>query len=184
MLGGGMSQENNQNLTKPGQDEGFEPCIGCGALVLKSNNLSHQYIGASPGCWVVFKEVLAKEYEEFNYPRINRLTIDTYAAQHPGTQSKQSIKSVVVHLIGLHLLLDLNFGAHQTTKALHKVIRTSQDFHWLEPPTFLGAVTILDVQGAENLKDHTDRVHIWAHAVWQAWQPHHDQIRLWANLDY
>ena len=173
-----MVSKNNQNLTNPN----FEPCYGCGAQVPKSNGPTHEYIGASPGCWAVFGEVLSKEYEEYDYPPVHRLTVDTYAAQHPGSPSKQTIQSVAVHLIGLHLMLDLTFDAYKTSKALNKAAGTSQDYRWLEPPGTLGSLTILDVHGAEDLKDHTDRVHIWAHAVWQAWQPHHDQIRLWADF--
>jgi hypothetical protein len=172
-----MPNKNNQNLTKAN----FEPCYGCGALVPISDGPTHRYIGASPGCWAVFGEVLAREYEEYNYPPVHRLTVDTYAAQHPGSQSEQAIQSVAVHLIGLHLMLDLSYDAHITTNILSKAAETSQDYHWLEPPESLGGMTILNIQDAENLKVHTDRVHIWAHTVWQAWLPHQDQIRLWAQ---
>ena len=173
-----MPRKNNQNQTKPK----IEACFGCGALVPKKKGPTHQYIGASPGCWEKFGEVLAKEYDEYNYPPVNRLTVDTYAAQHPGTPSKKSIQSVAIHLIGLHLMLDLNYESHQATRILRQAAETPQDFHWLELPPSLGSLTILDVEGAENIKDYTDRVHIWAHTVWQAWQSHHEQIRAWTDL--
>ena len=172
-----MPNINYHKLTK----SNLEPCYGCGALVLKSDGPTHSYIGASPGCWAVFEEVLAKEYEEYNYPPVHRLTVDSYAAQHPGSPSAQTIQSVAVHLIGLHLMIDLHYDADIATKILGKAAEDSQEYHWLEPPISLGGMTILDIQGTENLKAHTDRVHIWAHTVWQAWGPHQDQIRLWAQ---
>jgi hypothetical protein len=178
-----MPTKNNQIQTDSNKNNELEPCYGCGAQVQKSDGSTHGYIGASPGCWAVFGEVLAKEYEEFNYPPVHRLTVDAYAAQHPGKPSRQTIQSVAVHLIGLHLMLDLIHDADWATKTISKVVQNSQDFHWLEPPSSLGGMTILDVYGTENLKDHTDHVYNWVHAVWHAWQPHHAQIHAWANWD-
>lgn len=176
-----MPKKNNQIQTEPvGQNE-IEKCISCAAQVRKSNGPTHRYIGASPGCWAIFGEVLAKEYGDYRYPQVHRLTIDVYAAQHPGKPSKQSIQSVTVHLIGLHIMLDQNFDAQWTTKAIKKASQFSENYVWLEPPASSGELTILDVQGAANLKEHTDRVHIWAHSVWRAWESHHEQIRLWAK---
>jgi hypothetical protein len=173
-----MPRKNNQKLTK----SKIEPCFGCGASVPKKNGPTHEYIGASAGCWELFGELLAKEYEEYNNPPAHRLTVDTYAAQHPGSPSKKSIQSVAIHLTGLHLMLDLNYEAHRATQLLNQAAESSQEYHWLEPPQSLGSLTILDVQDAENIKEHTDRVHIWAHTVWQAWQSHHEQIRAWTEL--
>lgn len=173
-----MPRKNNRKITKPK----LEPCVGCGAQVPKKQGPTHEYIGASPGCWELFGQLLAKEYEEYNYPPVHRLTVDTYAVQHPGSPSKKSIQSVAIHLIGLHLTLDLNYEAHHATQLLGQAAETFTEYHWLEPPPSLGSLTILDVQGAANIKEHTDRVHIWAHTVWQAWQPHHEQIRAWTEL--
>src|SRR5436190_1879442 len=43
------------------------PCIGCGVLTPDADGPTHPYLGASPGCWAVYGEVLAREYGE--YPR-------------------------------------------------------------------------------------------------------------------
>lgn len=177
---GMMAKKYNQNQTKNNK---VELCFGCGAEVIKFDGPVHSYIGASPGCWAVFSEVLEREYKEYNYPPVHHLTVNTYASQHPGRPSRQSIQSVAVHLIGLHLMLDLNFSADRTMEIIGRAAQKPKDFHWLEPPSTMGGLTILDVYKTKNLKDHTDRVHIWAHAVWQAWQHHHEQIRAWAKFD-
>jgi len=176
-----MPNKNNRNQTELVEKNEFEPCIGCAAQVPKSNGPTHRYVGASPGCWAIFGGVLAKEYGEYGYPQVHRLAVDAYATQHPGTPSKQSIQSVAVHLIGLHLMLDQNFDAQWTTKAIKRAAQFSENYVWLAPPASSGELTILDVQGAANLKEHTDRVHIWAHSVWRVWESHHEQIRLWAT---
>ena len=71
-------------------------CYGCGATVDDTNEITHKYIGAVPGCWQVYTHILAKEYGEYGYPElVHRLTVDTYAIQHPehpGQRSKQAIQ--------------------------------------------------------------------------------------------
>ena len=74
-------------------------------------------------------------------------------------------------------MLDLNYCADRTMKFIGRAGLKTKEYHLLEPPSTMGGVTILDVKKARNLKDHTDRVHIWAHAVWQAQLHHHEQIR-------
>lgn len=74
-------------------------CYGCGALVPNfEGSTPHPYIGASAGCWSIYGEILAKEFGEYEYPSIHRLTVDAYCVQHPGTSSRKSIQSVAVHL--------------------------------------------------------------------------------------
>jgi hypothetical protein len=57
-------------------------------LVKNKPGKPHKYIGAVAGCWEIYGEILAKEYGEYGYPELtHRLTVDTYAVQHPGTPS-------------------------------------------------------------------------------------------------
>ena len=57
---------------------------------------------------------------------------------------------------------------------------SSAGFVWLEPPRFLGRLTVLDVRAARDLDEHTRRVNDWAGSVWAAWSLHHATIRGWA----
>ena len=118
-------------VLKDGGEVGTEPCIGCGAIVPRTDGPTHRYLGASPGCWAVYGEVLAREYQEPTYAVVHRMTVDAYAVQHPGTSSPQTIQSVVVHLISLCLMLVM-----QQAKRRH-----GDDFLWLDPPDSLGATT-------------------------------------------
>ena len=157
-------------------------CIGCGAPVPDSHGPTHPYIGASPGCWAVFGEVLAKEYGEYGYPAVHRLTVDTYAVQHPGTPSRQSIQSVAVHLIGLYLALERGREPHVITEALGRAVqRGRSEFVWLEPPASQGSVTVLDIVRAGDLAEHQALVGHWARLVWAAWAAHHATVRSWAE---
>ncbi len=83
-------------------------CVGCGALFEDREGPTHRYMESSPGCWALYGEVVAREYLDFlAYGALHRLTVDTYAAQHPGLLSPQSIQSVALHLMSLSLVLVL-----------------------------------------------------------------------------
>jgi hypothetical protein len=155
-------------------------CPGCGALVPESDGPAHRYIGASPGCWAVYGEVLAREYEDVRYGRVHRLTVDAYAAQHPGVPSPQSVQSVAVHLLALHAIFERGVPLPQAKQVLQEAVKRKREFRWLDPPGFLGEVTVLDVHAATDPEQHEVRVHQWARAVWQAWAEHHHTIRSWA----
>src|SRR5690349_15169292 len=65
-------------------------CVGCGAMVPDIDGPTHRYLGASPGCWQIYGEVLAGKDGVMPH----RLLVDVYAAQHPGVEGKQSSQSV------------------------------------------------------------------------------------------
>ena len=130
----------------------------------------------------MYGEVLAREYEDYElYAPVHRLTVDAYAAQHPGEPSRLAVQSVAVHLIRLHFQLERDLPHTQASALMLRVSAHAEDsFTWLEPPEPLGAVTVLDVLTAESPADHAERVREWAQSVWEAWRPHHDTVRRWA----
>jgi hypothetical protein len=153
-------------------------CPGCGALVRDISGPTHAYLGASAGCWAVFGNILAKEYGEYRYPEpTHRLTVDTYAVQHPGTPERRSIQSVNGHLVSLFLVLERGLSAPEATRAMGQVLEHAPEFSWLDPPVPNGRLTVLDVVGARDLDEHTNLVAAWARDVWAAWAPHHDTVR-------
>ena len=158
------------------------PCFGCGALVPETDGPTHGYLGASPGCWAVYGEVLAREYQDYAlYAPVHRLTVDAYAAQHPGEPSPQSRQSVGVHLIRLCLQLERGLPHEKANDAMLRISAHSDRFLWLDPPSQPGEVTVLDVHRTTNPPDHMDAVRRWARSVWDAWSPHHATVRRWAG---
>ena len=110
-------------------------CYGCAALVDNVIGKPHKYIGASQGCWNLYTEILAKEYGEYNYPEhTHRLTVDTYAIQHPGQPGRQSIQSVNIHLISLYSVLVKKMNGSNATKLIGEILQRDPAFEWLEPP--------------------------------------------------
>jgi hypothetical protein len=158
-------------------------CPGCGARVPAFSGPTHAYIGAAPGCWALYGEVLAREYSDFRYGRVHHLTADTYAAQHPGQKERRTIQSVAVHLIGLYLSLERGVEPGELTRVRQATADYSDNFHWLEPPASPGAITVVHVHsaGEDDADAHGRVVNEWAASVWQAWSAHHAQIRAWAQ---
>jgi hypothetical protein len=157
-------------------------CAGCGALVPDVPGPTHRYVCASPGCWAIYCEVLACEYADSRYGWVHRLTVDAYSAQHPGTPSPQSIQSVAVHLIGLHLVLERGYSTDQAREAVRRATAEKGAFRWLEPPGSLGSVTVMDVYRARDPAEHMGWVERWAGSVWESWAPHHATVRRWAEV--
>ena len=163
----------------------LRPCPGCGASVPDIDGPAHRYIGASPGCWAAYGRLSEREASDFRYMRSHQLTVDAYCAQHPGTPSPQAIRSVAVHLVGLHLQLEHETSTEGLYSARQRVASLGKegklDLAWLEPPASPGEVTVLDMLGTEGPVEYGQRALGWAEVVWGAWSEHHETVRRWAD---
>lgn len=156
------------------------PCE-CGAHVPYSDGATHRYIGAVAGCWAIYGEVLAREYENAMYMRFHHFTVDAYSLQHPGTPSPQAIQSVAVHLVSLYHQLELNSDIDTMRDAMRRITQRKGQLPWLEPPTSFGEITVLDIHAAATAEEHGQLVQQWATSVWEAWSAHHPIVREWAT---
>jgi hypothetical protein len=158
------------------------PCIGCGAILPEIDGPTHRYLGSSPACWAAYSEVLAREFADpALFKRVHRLTVDTYAVQHPGSPSPQSIQSVAVHLMSLCTLIEGASSSEWATKVIREAVREKGGFAWLEPPESMGPVTLVDVWRANGAAEHERAVREWASSAWEAWAAHHGTIRRWCS---
>ncbi len=155
-------------------------CLGCGAMVPDIDGPTHEYMLSAPGCWTIFGEVAAREYEHGS-PDLRRLTVDAYAVQHPGTTDRRAIQSVAVHLISLYWVLERGLTPHQATDKMRLALTDKSRFVWLEPPKSMGELTVVDVANAQDFAEHEVLVKRWARSAWEAWAAHHAQIRKWAR---
>lgn len=160
----------------------FLPCFSCGALVPNMDGPTHRYMLSSPGCWAFYGTLLARDYGEYNYPAVHRLSVDAYAVQHPGQPNKQTIQSVATHLIRLYYSLERGLSSAQVTKAIGRAAQFSDGFVWLDPPASMGRITVVDAANADGLEEYQRVSREWAQSAWEAWSAHHDQIRAWAKL--
>ena len=155
-------------------------CPGCGASFDAIEGPVHRYMESTPGCWAAFGRVLEREYSDTRYFGVHRLTVDTYAVQHPGRPSAQSIQSVGVHLIRLHLFVEQGLSAQRANDAMLVAARFKKSFVWLDPPPRF-ALTVTDVEAAATPQQHQQAVRDWAQSAWAAWSAHHGTVRRWAT---
>jgi hypothetical protein len=154
-------------------------CIGCGGLVPEIDGPTHRYLESSPGCWQVYGEVLSREYTDPAYAVWHRLTVDSYAVQHPGRPSPQTIQSVCVHLLSLCLVVERGADPKYATRVMGEALQPKGRFTWLTPPRSLGDVTVVDVAAASTVSAHVRAVRAWAESAWSAWAEHHETVRSW-----
>ena len=134
---------------------------------------------ASPECWSVFEEVLAVEFQNaVLFGQAHQLTVDTYAVQHAG--GRHPDKSVCVHLVGLHLVLERNVAPVKVPPLLQRLAKRASWPH-LDPPEERASLTVRDVALAGSPDAHAQRVREWAEQVWRAWSPHHEAARTLAE---
>ncbi len=156
-------------------DGALEICPDCGVTLPRADGTAHPYFGASASCWALYGEILAKEYSDPRYMKVHRMTVDAYAAQHPGKPERRAIQSVHIHLAGLYLVVEKQAPAAFVRRVIAE-LTMEPDLCWLEPPDSLGPITIFDVVRARSPEAHETIVTQWARAVWAAWQAHHSIV--------
>ena len=156
-----------------------ERCPGCGLVLEPVTGPTHAYLGASPACWALYGRVLAREFSDLRYARFHGTTVDAYAVQHPGVAEGRTIRSAALHLIRLHLTIELGEQQQKATEVMARVARSRLEFEWLDPPKPNGAITVSEVAATENPDEHIAGVQRWAADVWEAWAAHHERVRQW-----
>lgn len=139
-----------------------EVCEDCGAAVA----------GGKAGCLKLFEDILAREFGDFRYFKIHRLTVDAYSLQHPD-KYMLSGKSFAAHLTGMYAALEIE-DASAVNQSLLKWLNTQPK---IEKPARLpeqrGSLTIAFIHSAADADEHIERVREWAQDVWKAWSEHH-----------
>jgi hypothetical protein len=138
-------------------------CFSCKALVPDIQGPVHNYMDSAPGCWKYYVDILAKEYSpDFYNQDIHRITVDTFAVQHPGKKERKSIQSVNGHLISLYCLYEKKLSGKKATEVLARVVENESivdKFVWLEPPEFGGSKNVTDILKATNKEEHAYEIY-------------------------
>jgi len=143
-----------------------DACEDCGAFVA----------GGRDACLKLFEEILAREFSDYRYGRIHRLTVDAYSLQHPDKYMRSG-KSFAAHLTGMCAALE-----HQDAPALNQAVQRwlSTNPQVLKPahlPERRGALSITYIYSAADADEHVKRVREWARDVWGAWAEHQELAR-------
>lgn len=137
-------------------------CDACGAVVE----------GGKAGCMTLFETILAREFSDYRYGKIHRLTVDAYSLQH-SEEYMRSGKSFAAHLTGAYAAL----ASDDASSINHTVQKWLSKNPEIEKPPQLprqrGSLTIAFIHNATDVDEHIERVREWAHDVWDAWSEHH-----------
>ncbi len=121
--------------------------------------------------------ILAKDYSDFRYAKVHRLTVDAYCLQHPDIYMI-SPKSFAAYLTGMCCAM-----AYGNDPYLRRILQ-----QWLNgkkqlekpplPPHF-SSLTISHVTNAQDGAEHAKLVNEWAAEVWKAYAVYHDLAKNW-----
>lgn len=157
-----------------------ERCIGCGGLFSPVEGPIHDYMESSPACWRAFGVLLAAEYSAPELLPVHRLSVDTYAVQHPGGESRQAIQSVGLHLARLLVQIENPRPPKETNDVMRRFAGRKASLKRLTPPKEF-SMTIADVAPFVGGPLHAQKTRDWARAAWEDWREAHEYVREWAN---
>lgn len=136
---------------------------------------------SSPACFAAFTSVLAAEYSDPALLQTHRLTVDTYAVQHPGDRSdRRAVQSVGLHLARLYVQIESERPPLETNAVMLDFSQHKSSLVVLNPPTAFRA-TIADVLPVCGTPDHAETVRKWANTIWADWALHHQYIADWVG---
>ena len=132
-------------------------------------------------CQQLFDEVLAREFGDYRYARLHRLTVDAYSLQHPA-EYMRSAKSYAAHLTGIYAALERSDAA-ETNRVVQQWLNGMHVFPRPGNPPLhhRGALTVVHVYEAADGDEHVRRVREWALSTWNAWQAYHGLARQWVE---
>ena len=128
-------------------------------------------------CHAYFEAILAKEFSDIRYAKAHKLTVDTYALQHPAVYMV-SAKSFAAHLTRMCAAMECG----NDPELLRKLQRWLNGKKQLEKPEMLhhlGTLTIFHLEKAQTGPEHNELVWEWAADVWKAYTAFHDLARDW-----
>ncbi|MEP0521832.1 MAG: DUF5946 family protein [Hyphomicrobiales bacterium] len=156
-------------------------CPGCKIELPIVEGPIHNYMDGSAACFELFNQILACEYSDPALLPTHRMTVDTYAVQHPGDAStRQQIQSVGLRLARLFLQLSSPMQPKETNNVMLDLGKHKHTLDQLEPPKRF-AITVADVAPFSGSARHSEKVREWANATWEEWGDHHAYIRIWTQ---
>ena len=154
-------------------------CSGCGARLEALEGPTHDYMEGSPACFALFNQLLACEYSDRSLLPTHRLTVDTYAVQHPGRdKTRKQIQSVGLHLARLGLQLASSRPPKETNDVMLGLGKHKHTLEYIEPPKQFSK-TVADIAEFAGTSHHPDKVREWAISTWNDWSDQHDYIVNW-----
>lgn len=151
----------------------METCPGCGVKTEQSAGSVHRCSESTPGCWALYGQLLAREYQSFEYMQVHSLTVDAYALQHPGQVSPQTNLSANIHLASLYSYFMLDFPVSRLPEVKGLLAERTIQYDWLQPPASQTGINVKSVLQSKNAAEHQAAVIKWSEYIFSVWKPHH-----------
>lgn len=132
---------------------------------------------SSKRCQEIFETISIKEFSDFRYAKVHRLTVDTYALQHPHIYMI-SAKSFAAHLTGMCCAMEYD-NDPDLLRLLQQWLNGKKQLEKPQMLDNLGRLTISHVAHAKDASEHIKLVHEWAANVWSAYYVYHGLARDW-----
>ena len=129
-------------------------------------------------CKKHFEGIIAREFSDYRFGKVHRLTVDAYSLQHPDPYMV-SAKSYAAHLTGMCCAME-HEGDRDLLRTLQRWLNGRRDD--LEKPApldELGTLTIAHLLPAADGAEHERLVREWAADVWSAYAVYHQLARDW-----
>ena len=142
-----------------------DTCTSCGASIE----------GGLVACQYLFATLLAREYTDIAYGKVNFYTVNAHALQHPEIHGIKNI----AHLIRLCWCIEYHGNPQIGTGPQWFVKYLNGDYRppSLEIPQNRGAITVVDVSKAQTPAVYQDLARAWGQSVWDAFAVHHHWAR-------
>ena len=128
-------------------------------------------------CKEIFEAILLKEFSDFRYAKVHRLTVDAYSLQHPD-EYMISAKSFAAHLTGMSCAMEYG-NDPKLLRLLQKWLNGKKQLIKPKKLEYFGRLTISHVDKAEHGAEHVESVWEWAHDVWDTYHVYHDLAKNW-----
>ncbi|MEV7174605.1 DUF5946 family protein [Streptomyces sp. NPDC093224] len=156
-------------------------CSGCGLSAAATGDVLPDHPKASAECFALYTRLLARSYQDPAYRGVHQMVVDAYNTQHPEGTDHRTVQGVGVCLMTLCLFLEEGVDPGAGPR-LHKAMARNPVFAWLRPPPLHGLMTVADIVTAAGPSEHERLVREWCRQIWQAWTPHHHEVRRWIAL--
>ena len=154
-------------------------CIGCGACFAPEDGPTHPYMLSSSACFRRFTDALAAEYSDPALMATHRLTVDTFAIQHPGKKSeRRAVQSVALHLTRLTIQLSGSYSPQATNDVMLGLGKFKEELAYLVPPSKF-TLTTADLAPHTGTETHAAFVRDWAQATLEDWSAHKKTVQGW-----
>lgn len=153
-------------------------CPSCGLIHPAVGLPRPRGLLASGECHAASSELLSAFYQP-NLMNARQYVVDAYACTHPDNVTRVGVQTTALCLMTLDLYLECGQPVSEGSEMHQEMMRLHPDFFTpLDIPPLRHLPTYL-IFAEEAETKYKMLAREWAEQVWQAWSPHHEQIRTW-----